>query len=398
MNNITIPILFFISGFAIGVLTVIYKHISLVKHNATKDQEIKNLTEQIKDQEKLNKNLKIEFENIASRVLEEKNMQITNINKTSFENIVNPFKIKIDEFKNNIENLQIYEAEKMSELRKELEKLIDINKKISEDANNLAGALKGESKIQGIWGELSIKRLFEYVGMTEGINYVSQKQFEANDEKKIPDYVVNLPNKKHIIIDAKTSLTAYEKYYNSQNESDKKLYLKQHSTSIKKHIDELVSKDYTNIESLNHPEYILMFIPIDGAISLAVKDRPDIMAYAFKKNIVIASPSTFLATLKTIEYIWQQEYQKKNVIEIAKQGGSLYDKFVKFINILVEADNKILEAKNKTQEAIKILCSSDKKGGSIIEKAQKLKELGAPTKKEIPEKVFRFIEKNNNSI
>ncbi|MDR1784790.1 MAG: DNA recombination protein RmuC [Endomicrobium sp.] len=390
--NIIILVLSFLFGITLGTCLSIYKYVSAIKDNAAKEQKIKNLTEQIEKQLKLNGSLKIEFENIASKVLEEKNTQITNLTKNSFENIVSPFKAKIDEFRSKIEKLQIYEAEKMSELQKELEKLINLNKNISEGANNLAEALKGENKIQGMWGESSIKRIFECAGMTEGVNYISQKQFKTYDEKKIPDYVVILPNKKHIIIDAKTSLVAYEKYYNSQDESDKKSYLKQHSVSIKRHIDDLVSKDYVNLPKLSQPEYVLMFVSIEGAVSLAIKDNPDLIAYALKKNIVITTPSTLLATLKTIEYIWRQENQKKNVLEIAKQGGSLYDKFVTFIQILVEVDKKISEAKNKTQEAIKRLHSSDKKGDSLIERVQKLKELGAPIKKEIPEEISKFIE------
>ncbi|MDR2666348.1 MAG: DNA recombination protein RmuC [Endomicrobium sp.] len=390
--NIIISVLLFLFGITLGICLSIYRYIFVTKDNATKEQKIKNLTEQIEKQSKLNENLKIEFENIASKVLEEKNTQITNLNKNSLENIVTPFKVKIDEFRSKIENLQIYEAEKMSELQKELEKLTSLNKNISEEASNLAKALKGENKIQGIWGELGIERIFEYVGMVKGVNYTSQKQFKSDDDKKIPDYIVNLPDKKHIIIDAKTSFVAYEKYYSSRDESDKKNYLKQHSASIKRHIDDLVSKDYANLPKLNQPEYILMFVSIEGAVSLAIKDNPDLIAYAFKKNIVITTPSTLLATLKTIEYIWRQEYQKKNVLEIAKQGGSLYDKFATFVQILIEADKKISEAKNKTQEAIKRLQSSDKKGDSLIERAQKLKELGASTKKEIPEEILKHIE------
>ncbi|MDR1720963.1 MAG: DNA recombination protein RmuC [Endomicrobium sp.] len=387
--NIIISVLLFLSGITIGICLSIYKYISAVKDNAAKEQKIRNLMENIEKQTQFNNALKIEFENIASKVLEEKNAKITDLNKNSLENVVIPFKLKIDEFRNKIENLHIYEAEKMSELQKELEKLTSLNKKISEEANNLAGALKGENKVQGIWGELSIERIFEYVGMIKGVNYTSQKQFKVDDDKKIPDYIVNLPEKKHIVIDVKTSLGAYEKYYNSQNESDKKIYLKQHSASIKKHIDELFSKDYSDLSDLNQPEYILMFVPIEGAVSLALKDKPDLIAYAFKKNIVVVTPSTLLATLKTVEYIWRQEYQKKNVLEIARQGGGLYDKFVTFAQILIEADKKISEAKSKTQEAIKRLHSTDKKGDSLIERVQKLKELGASAKKEIPEEILK---------
>jgi len=390
MNSLIISISSFLLGTAAGICLFLFKYISVLKDNAAKEQKIKNLTENIEKQSQFNNSLKIEFENIASKVLEQKNAKITDLNKISLENVVAPFKVKIDEFRNKIENLQIYEAEKMSELKKELEKLTGLNKKISEEANNLASALKGENKIQGIWGELSIERIFEYVGMIEGVNYIPQKQFKAEEGKKIPDYIVNLPGEKHIVIDAKTSLGAYEKYHSSQNEADKRFYLKEHSASIKKHIDELAAKDYACLPELNQPEYVLMFVPIEGAVSLAVTDKPELAAYAFKKNIAIVTPSTLLATLKTVEHIWRQEFQKKNVLEIARQGGSLYDKFATFVQTLIEADKKISEAKNKVQEAIKRLHSSDKKGDSLIERAQKLKELGSPTKKEMPEEFLKI--------
>ncbi|MDR2395301.1 MAG: DNA recombination protein RmuC [Endomicrobium sp.] len=387
--NILVSILLFFLGLAIGNILFIKKYITLSKDIATKKQKIEDLTETLKNQENLNSSLKTHFENIASKVLEEKNAKIIDLNKLSLETIVLPFKIKIDEFKTKVDLLQVYEAEKMSSLQKELEKLATLNNKLSKEANNLADALKGDSKLQGIWGELSLERIFEYVGMIEGVNYLSQKQFKDIDNKKIPDYIVKLPEDKNIIIDAKTSLLAYEKYYNTQNELDKKTYLKEHSTSIKKHIDELASKDYTSLTDINQPEYVLMFVPIEGAVSLALQDKPELVSYAFKKNIAIVTPSTLLATLKTVEYIWRQEYQKKNVIEIAKQGGSLYDKFVTFAQTLLDADKKISEAKNKIEESIKRLSFSDKKGDSLIDRVQKLKELGASTKKDMPQELLK---------
>ncbi|MDR0820310.1 MAG: DNA recombination protein RmuC [Endomicrobium sp.] len=434
MNTIT-SIFLFLSGIAAGICLFAFKYISLSKDNAAKEQKINDLTENIENlskdnaakeqkihnltenienqtqlssnlkiefeniaaknienQTQLSSNLKIEFENIAAKVLEEKNAKITNLNRTSLENIVSPFKVKIDEFRNKIDNLHTYEAEKMSGLQKELEKLIGLNKRVSEEANNLTNALKGENKIQGIWGEMCLERIFEYAGMTKDIDYESQKQFKVDDGKKIPDYIVNLPDGKHIVIDAKTSLVAYEKYYNPQNETDKKNHLKEHSESVKRHIDELAAKDYTGLPGLNQPEYALMFVPLDGAVSLAIVDKPDLIEYAFKKNIAIVTPSTLLATLKTIQYIWRQENQKKNALEIARQGGSLYDKFVTFVQVLKDADNKISEAKSKTQEAIKRLSAPDKKGDSLIKRVQKLKDLGSQTKKEIPEDLLKANE------
>ncbi|MDR2351065.1 MAG: DNA recombination protein RmuC [Endomicrobium sp.] len=377
-------ILYILIGVIAGTSFLLHKYMAVIKDNAAKEQKIKDLEENIKRYLNINDSLKIEFENIASKVLEEKNAKITDLNKTSLENVVAPFKVKIDEFKNKVENLQIYEAEKISGLQKELEKLINLNKRVSEEANNLAGALKGENKLQGIWGELTLERIFEYAGMIEGVHYNSQEQFKEESGRKIPDYIVNLPDGKRIVVDAKTSLRAYEKYYNSQNEADKKIYLKEHSVSIRKHIDELAGKDYANLQGLNQPEYVLMFVPVEGAVSLAVVDKPDLVGYAFKKNIIIVTPSTLLATLKTVEYIWRQENQKKNVLEIAKVGGNLYDKFVTFAEILLDVNSKITEAKDKTEEALKRLSSSDKRGDSLVARAQKLKELGSPVSKEIP--------------
>jgi DNA recombination protein RmuC len=411
MNTIT-SIFLLLSGFAAGTCLFVFKYMplsknnaakeqkindltenieNLSKNNAAKEQKINDLTENIENQTKLNSNLKIEFENIASKVLEEKNAKITDLNRTSLESIVSPFKVKIDEFRNKIESFHFDEAVKISGLRKELEILTKLNKQLSEDANNLSSALKGQNKLQGIWGEMCIKRIFEYAGMTESVNYESQKQFKTDDGKKIPDYVVNLSDGKYIVIDAKTSLVAYEKYYNTQNETDKKNHLKEHSASVKRHIEELAAKDYAGLPRLNQPEYVLMFVPLDGAVSLALDDNPDLIEYAFKKDIAIVTTSTLLFTLKTIQYTWRQEKQKENVLEIAKQGGSLHDNFVTFVELLSEIDKKISEAQSKTKEAIKRLSASDKKGNSLIERAQKLKDLGSPTKKEIPEALLKTV-------
>ncbi|MDR0977646.1 MAG: DNA recombination protein RmuC [Endomicrobium sp.] len=377
-------VLYIFIGFTAGTACVLFKYMAAARDNAVKDQRIKDLEENLKKQSGINDSLKIEFENIASKVLDGQNAKITDLNKISLENVVAPFKTKIDEFKNKVENLQIYEAERMSSLQKELEKLVTLNKQVSEEANNLAGALKGENKLQGIWGELALERIFEYAGMIKGVHYSSHEQFkEEGGGRKIPDYIVNLPDGKHIIVDAKTSLSAYEKYYNSESESDKKIYLKEHTLSIKKHIDELAEKKYTDLNGLNQPEYVLMFVPLDGAVSLSAADRPGLAGYAFKKNVIIVTPSTLLATLKTVEYIWQQENQKKNVLEIAKVGGNLYDKFVTFTETLLDVRKKITEAKDKTEEAVRRLSASDKQGDSLVARAQKLKELGSAAKKEI---------------
>jgi DNA recombination protein RmuC len=370
----------------ISICLLIVKYKLIVKNNDIKQRNIDDLTRNTQNQFD---NIKYAFENIASSILDNKSDKIVNINKNCLDNILTPLKLKIDEFKSDLNKYKIYEIEKISELHNEIDNLQRLNKQLSDDANNLASALKGDNKIQGLWGELTIKRIFENTGMVENIDYVAQKQFKDEVNcKKIPDYIVNLPNKKHIIIDAKTSLSAYSKYCNSTNEKDKKIYLKEHFTSIKKHIDELISKDYVNILELHQAEYILMFIPIDKAVSIIFENKIDIITYAYSKNIMIVTPSTLLITLKTVEYLRRQELQTKNVTEIVRQSGMLYDKFVTFTEILLEVDNKIVDVQNKMKDAIKRLSYAEQSGDSIINRAKKIKDLGAYTKKEISEKLF----------
>lgn len=383
-----IIVMSFLLGLASGILLLLFKYLSVSKENSAKEQKITDLNETINAQSKTQDMLKTEFENIASRVLEEKNSKISELNKQALENVVSPFKEKIDEFRAKVENIHLDEAKQREVLNAELKRLMELNRQVSEEANNLAEALKGESKLQGIWGEMSIERIFEAAGMIKDIHYTAQQSIDTGEGRKMPDYVVNLPENKHIVIDSKTSLTAYEKYYNTQDEAEKKTFLKEHIISIKKHIDELAEKNYQELPTLNQPDYVFMFIPLDPAAMLALGAEPKISEYAFKKNIVLITPSSLMATMKTVAYIWRQENQKKNVLEIAKQGGLLYDRFVDFVSVLSEADNFLGKAKGKTEDALKRLATAERKGDSLIGRAEKLKELGASVKKEIPEEML----------
>ncbi|MCL2799751.1 MAG: DNA recombination protein RmuC [Endomicrobia bacterium] len=392
--DILILILFFIVGAAAGALFFAFKYVSVSKDNAAKDQKIKDLSETLNERSNVQNSLKTEFENIASKVLEEKNSRISDLNKRALETVISPFKEKIDEFKNKVEQIYVDESNRMAVFGSELGRLMELNKKVSEEANNLASALKGESKLQGIWGELGVERIFESAGMVKGVHYNTQYYSDGGDAVKIPDYVVNLPENKHIIIDSKTSLTAYEQYYNTQNEDEKKAFLKEHIASVKKHIGELSEKNYGDIAGLNQPDYVFMFIPIDSAASLALRSDPKLEEYAFKNHIVIITPSSLLATMKTVAYIWRQEDQKKNVLEIARQGGLLYDRLVAFVDVIMEADSFIDKAKSKTRDALKKLSNPDRKGESLIGRAEKLKELGVAVKKDLPKELLD----NNESV
>lgn len=391
--NIAMFIIMFLFGAACGAAFFVLRYIAVSKENAAKEQRIKDLSEELEKQSKMQNSLKAEFENIASKVLEEKSSKFSDMNKKEIDGIVAPFKEKIDEFKNKVESIHISENQQRAVLNAELKRLMELNKQVSEEANNLADALKGESKLQGIWGELNIERIFESAGMIKGVHYTVQQSIETEEGRRMPDYVLNLPEDKHMVIDSKTSLTAYEKYYNAETDQEKKIFLKDHISSIKKHIDELSKKNYQDLPALNQPDYVLMFIPIDAASSLAIKNSPELLEYAFSKNVVMITPSTLLATMKTVGYMWRQENQKKNVLEIAKQGGLLYDRFVSFVEVLKEADSFIEKAKGKTEDAIKKLSNPDRKGESLIGRAERLKELGASVKKEIPKEL---LENNNN--
>ncbi|MCL2484481.1 MAG: DNA recombination protein RmuC [Endomicrobia bacterium] len=384
MSVITISLVFLV-GIAAGALIFAFKYVSVSRDNAAKEQKIKDLLDALNDRATAQNSLKTEFENIASKVLDEKNSKISDLNKQALETVISPFKEKIDEFKAKIEKIYVDETSQRAVFGSELNRLMELNKKVSEEANNLASALKGESKLQGIWGELGIERIFESAGMVKDVHYKAQYYSDNGEEVKIPDYVINLPENKHIIIDSKTSLTAYERYYNSQTDDEKKVFLKEHILSVKKHIDELSEKNYDDIAGLNQPDYIFMFIPLDSAASLALQNEPKLAELAFKNRIVIITPSSLLATMKTIAYIWRQEDQKKNVLEIAKQGGLLYDRFVDFVEIIKDADSYIDKAKSKTQDAIKKLSNPDRKGESLIGRAEKLKELGVAVKKDMPQ-------------
>ncbi len=323
---------------------------------------------------------KIEFQNMANEILEKNSVKITEQNKTNLGLILKPFKEKIEDFKKNIEIKSKNDNDYRIALTEQIKMLNDANIKISNDANNLANALKGDSKIQGDWGELQLEVLLEKNGLIKGIHFIMQKSikdFEGKDKR--PDCIVNLPDKKNLIIDSKVSLKSYEKYINSNDQNEKKIFSEKHLLSIKNHIKELSEKNYTNLYNINTPDYVLMFIPIETALSSAVKENKNIFNYAFDKNIVLMTPSTLIATLRTISFIWRNENQKQNALKIATEAGRLYDKFVGFKTDLNSIEINIDRIKKSYDAAYNKL---DGKGG-LISKTEILKKLGAKTNKSL---------------
>ncbi|WP_319591245.1 DNA recombination protein RmuC [uncultured Draconibacterium sp.] len=349
-----------------------------------KNQEEK-LGEQKKELEEIQKKLTTEFENVANKILEKNSEKFTAANQKNIGEVLNPLKEKIQLFEKKVDDTYKQGLKDQTDLKAELKKLYDLNNKISEEANNLTKALKGDVKKQGNWGEVVLERILERSGLNEG-EQGYQKQFSdtTEDNKRIqPDVVINLPDNKHIIVDSKVSMIAYERAVNTENEEERVRFVKEHLLSLRTHIKGLSEKHYQTASKLNSPDFVLLFIPIEASFSVAIQEDQELFSYAWDQKVVIVSPSTLLATLRTISSIWQQENQTRNAIEIARQGGALYDKFVGFIADM-ETIGKNLDTTRKTYDsAVNKLHTGS---GNLVRRVENIKKLGAKASKELPGK------------
>lgn len=357
---------------------------------AAKDEEIKYLKTKIEDikkvQEDNEQHLTASFKNLASQILEDNSEKFKKQNKEQLGSLLNPLGKEIEDFKKKVEETNKDYIDRNSALTQKIQSLESLNLRLSQDAINLTNALKGDSKTQGDWGEIQLEVLLEKSGLTNGVHFSTQGGYRDEDGNlKKPDFVVNLPDNKHLIIDAKVSLTAYESYFNAETELEKDVALKKHIDSIKKHFNELSSKDYPSLYGINAPDHVLMFVPIEPALMLALHEQKGIYLDALDKNVVLISSSTLLATLSTIASIWKQEDQKKNVLEIAKEGGLLYDKFEGFVADLLNVGKSLKSSQSSYEEAMNKLVEGR---GNIIKKVENLKKLGAKTKKTLPSKLL----------
>ena len=342
--------------------------------------------------ENINKKYTIEFENIANKILDEKSQKFTDQNKSNLEIILNPLKEKIKDFESKVDKAYKTESDERITLKTEIKNLIDLNKQISEDANNLANALKGENKTQGNWGELILEKVLERSGLVKDQEYRLQFSTNNDEGKRIqPDAVIMLPDNKHIIVDSKVSLVAYEAYVNSTDAEGRDAFIKEHLSSVRNHVKLLSDKNYQSSTDFNTPDFVLLFIPIESSFSIAVQADQELFNFAWDRKIVIVSPSTLLATLRTIASVWKQERQTKNAIEIAKQSGALYDKFVGFIEDMDKIGKSIDTSKTAYESAINKL---HKGSGNLVKRAQDIEKLGAKTTKQISTK---FIENDTPS-
>ena len=355
-----------------------------------KNTELKHLKQKIEEMklaEKENEErLTTSFKNLANQILESNSEKFKKQNKEQIDNLLNPLGKEIKSFKEKVDQTNKDYIERNSALTQKIKSLESLNIQLSQDAVNLTKALKGDSKTQGDWGEIQLEVLLEKSGLMDGVHFSTQGGYKDEEGKlKKTDCIVNLPDNKHLIIDSKVSLTAYEAYYNAEDEVSKNAALKKHVESIRKHFAELSGKDYPSLYGINAPDHVLMFVPVEPALMLALHEDQRIYLDALDKNIVLISNSTLLATLSTIASIWKQEDQKRNVLEIAKEGGLLYDKFEGFVSDLLSVGKSLQNSQDSYQEAMNKLVDGR---GNIIKKVENLKSLGAKTKKSLPQKVL----------
>jgi DNA recombination protein RmuC len=358
----------------------------LAQQMARAEADFGNLQEKLESQKKEMENLQqkftTEFENIATKILKQNTLDFSVSNQKNISELLSPLKEKIQVFEKKVEDTYEKGLKDQTDLKAELKKLHDLNLKISDEANNLTKALKGDVKKQGNWGEMILERILERSGLTEGREYRKQESvLSENGQRYQPDVVIHLPDQKHIVVDSKVSLVAYERLVNSEGEQQRTSLVKEHLMSVRSHIKILSEKHYQHSQGFNSPDFVLLFIPIESSFSIADQEDQDLFSFAWDNKVVIVSPSTLLATLRTIASIWQQENQNRNALEIARQSGALYDKFVAFIADM-ESIGKGLESTRKIydQASNKLYSGS----GNLVKRAETIRKLGAKTTKELP--------------
>jgi DNA recombination protein RmuC len=355
----------------------------------------KNL-EQKEEVEKLQEKFTKEFENLANKIMEEKSMKFTEQNKENMKNILSPLQEKIHLFEKKVEDTHKESIDYHAALRQQILGLREMNEQMSKETVNLTKALKGDSKMQGNWGELVLERVLEKSGLEKDREYFMQQSHTSEDGNRVyPDVVINLPDGKKMIVDSKVALTAYERYINEDDDVLKLGFLKEHVNSIRRHVEQLGEKNYHDLYHMESPDFVLLFIPIEPAFAIALNEDTALYNKAFEKNIVIVTPSTLLATLRTIDSMWTNQKQQENAIEIARQAGALYDKFEGFVSDLIRLGNKIKDSKTEYDNAMNKLVEGK---GNLLTSVEKLKKMGAKAKKSLPESILKRAESEETEL
>jgi len=370
---------------------------TLISENSQLKESNQNLSEKLTEHktevEQLQKKFTLEFENIANKLLKQNTSDFAEANQKRLSEILNPLKENIKTFEQKVEEKYVKEVKERSALMTEVKTLSELNQQMREDAQSLTKALKGDSKTQGNWGELILEKILENSGLIKGEEYKTEDYYtnQTGGGSRL-DVIINLPDSKQIIIDSKVSITAYTSYIETEDENEKATQIKAHLASVKSHIDLLSKKDYSQIPGLNTPDFVLMFMPSEPSFSFTLQNDSSIYNYAWDKKIVIVSPTTLLATLKTVASVWKQERQTKNALEIARQSGALYDKFVGFITDLEKIEKGLKTSQDAYTGAVNKLKTGS---GNLIGRAEKIRILGAKTSKQIDTK---YLDENDTQI
>lgn len=330
------------------------------------------------------------FKNLANEILEEKTLKFTATNQTALNELLNPFRDRLKEFQQKIESTHLSETGERRSLKEELRRLMDLNQQVSQEAKNLTNALKGESKTQGNWGELILERVLEMSGLTKGREYVVQDHRVTEDgDRQQPDVLIRLPPNRNLIVDSKVSLVAFERYANGVTAEDRALALEAHLTSLRNHIKGLSAKDYPALYGLESLDFVLMFVAIEPAFLAAVSADPSLYEAAWRKNVVLVSPTTLMATARVVESVWRLERQNQNVAQIAKEAGQMHDSFVLFIGELEKTSKQLQGAGQTLDDAVKRLHTGK---GNLVRRADNLRQLGAKTSKELPKNLLALTD------
>ena len=349
--------------------------------NTTIDKDREANLQKLQILEEAKEKLSLEFQNLGNKIFEDKSKKFTIQNKENLESVLNPLKEQIKDFDKKVSDTYEKETKQRISLETQIGQLKDLNEKISQDAVNLANALKTETKTQGTWGEFVLEKVLEISGLEKGREFETQETFRDEDGRmQRPDVIVHLPDGKDVVIDSKVSLTSYEKYSSSEEENEKNESLDSHLLSVNNHIKELGSKKYEELKQINTLNYVLMFIPIEAAYLVAIEADKDLLRKAFDRNIIIVCPSTLLSTLRTIQSIWQFEHQNKNAQKIAEEAGKMYDRLVDFTVHLENIGNRLSQASDSYESAMKTLSTGK---GNVVKKAEDLRKLGIKNKKSL---------------